>query len=86
MLPDKLENETSEKDHTRREVHLWPEGETVTDADLKAITDAHAEALLRNSTPGLTSSEIRLARFVVGVRGRERNVRTVRSTTPSCRP
>ena len=50
MLPDKLENETSEKDYTRREVHLWPEGETVTDADLRAITDAHAEALLRNST------------------------------------
>ena len=50
MAPEKLENETSEKDPTGPGVHLWPEGETVTDADLRAITDAHAEALLRDPT------------------------------------
>jgi hypothetical protein len=44
MLPDKLEIEPSEK------LHLWPEGETVKTADLRAITDAHAEAQLRDLT------------------------------------
>ena len=50
MLPDKLESEPFEKDPTRRGVHLWPEGKTLTDADLRAITDAHAEAQLRDAT------------------------------------
>ena len=50
MPPDKLDDGALEEDTTRREVHLWPEGETVTNDDLRAITDAHAEALIRDPT------------------------------------
>jgi hypothetical protein len=50
MPPEKLDNKASEEDTTTPEVHLWPEGETVTNGDLRAITDDQAEALLRDAT------------------------------------
>lgn len=49
MPRDELADKAAKADAPGRGVDLWPDGETVTSADLKAITDEDAEALLRDT-------------------------------------